>query len=199
MQMRRATLRAREAVMSVTLDGTDVDIELVETTEDKATVFALRMLVFVEEQRVPPEEELDAYDVTATHFLVRVRGPLDTFPPRIVATARLVDKGDGIGKIGRVAVLAEFRGMGLGAALMQYIETYSRKIGYRRLDLEAQCRAIPFYQKLGYVAEGEVFQDANIEHRHMSKRLTRASVLSGAAEDGFVVTDANWGSEKERA
>ena len=153
--------------MSRKLGDTNVEIGPVETLEDRAGVFALRMAVFVEEQRVPPEEELDAYDVTATHFLVRVHPEASDEHAKIVATARIVDKCGGIGKIGRVAVLAEYRGLGLGAALMREIHQYAFRQGFRRLVLEAQCHAIPFYEKLGYAAEGAVFLDANIEHRHM--------------------------------
>jgi len=148
-------------------NGTEVEIGIAEKPEALSAVFALRMLVFVEEQLVPAEEELDAYDVTAIHFMVRLRTAPTGEPPHIVATARLVDKGNGVGKVGRVAVMAENRRQGLGAALMRYIADYAGKMGIRRLELEAQCYAIPFYEKLGYVAEGEVFLDANIEHRRM--------------------------------
>jgi predicted GNAT family N-acyltransferase len=149
----------------------DIEIGLVETAGDLAAVFALRMLVFVEEQRVPVDEELDIDDVTATHFLVRACKSAFDEPGLIVATARLVDKGNGIGKIGRVAVVPGYRRKGLGAGLMQFIERYARVHHFRCLVLEAQCYAIPFYEKLGYIAEGAIFLDANIEHRNMSMAL----------------------------
>lgn len=150
---------------------TAVEIGVVVSPSDRAAVFALRMLVFVEEQRVPPEEELDAYDVTATHFFVRVSAGDDAAAPPIVGTARLVDKGSATGKIGRVAIHADYRGKGLGAALMQAIHDYAAEHQFHRLVLEAQCYAIPFYEKLGYTAEGDVFLDANIEHRNMWREL----------------------------
>ena len=149
----------------------DIEIELVETFEDRAAVFELRMTVFVEEQRVPPEEELDAHDVAATHFLVRCRKAGPDYSRGIVATARLVRTSVDSGKVGRVAVYSKFRRLGLGAALMRFIEAYSRTLGYRRLDLEAQCYAIPFYEKLGYKVQGDIFLDCDIEHRYMSKSL----------------------------
>jgi len=140
-----------------------------QTAAEREAVFAIRMTVFVEEQGVPPEEELDAYDVTASHFLVR-RTP-DTGPAGIVGTARLLDKGHGTGKIGRVAILREHRGKGLGALLMQRVEQDAKAAGYTELILEAQCYAIPFYEKLGYTAEGDIFLDCDIEHRLMRKSL----------------------------
>jgi predicted GNAT family N-acyltransferase len=140
---------------------------LVATAEERAAVFAIRMIVFVEEQAVPPEEELDALDLTALHFLVRTTAA----PSEIVATARLIAKGADVGKVGRVAVLREHRGRGVGLLLMRFIEATARARSLHRLVLDAQCQVIPFYERLGYVAEGEVFLDANIEHRFMQKAI----------------------------
>ena len=148
-----------------------IRVGVVQTAEERDAAFALRLLVFVEEQRVPVEEELDAYDVVATHFMAQDCRSATPGAADIVATARLVDKGGGLGKIGRVAVHAEHRGRGIGAELMRYIHVYAYEQGFRRLWLEAQCNAIPFYEKLGYIAEGEIFLDANIEHRHMRRPL----------------------------
>ncbi len=131
------------------------------------SIFAVRMTVFVEEQAVPAEEELDAYDLTSVHFMLRAI----TDESGAVGTARLIDKGHGVAKIGRVAVLKEHRGRGVGLELMRHTERYARASGYTEMVLEAQCHAIPFYEKLGYVAEGPVFLDANIEHRVMRRSL----------------------------
>ena len=142
----------------------------VTSSAEREAVFAIRMTVFVEEQAVPPEEELDAYDVAAAHFLARL-STADPDPSGIVGTARLIDKGHGTGKIGRVAVLREHRGRGVGALLMQRVEYSARAAGYTELILEAQTHALPFYEKLGYAAEGDIFLDCNIEHRLMRKSL----------------------------
>lgn len=139
------------------------------TAAEREAVFAIRMVVFVEEQAVPAEEELDAYDVSAAHFLVRLS--TDPSPAGIIGTARLLDKGNGLGKIGRVAVLREHRGKGVGALLMQRVEQEARASGYSEIILEAQVHALPFYEKIGYVAEGPVFLDCDIEHRLMRKSL----------------------------
>ena len=155
------------------ISESQIEIRPVETADERSAVFALRMLVFVEEQQVPVEEELDAYDITATHFLVRMKDRGAADDGMIVATARLVDKGNGLGKVGRVAVLEEYRGRGIGAAIMRTVHDHASECGFTQLLLEAQCYAIPFYEKLGYTAEGDVFLDANITHRNMRRLLGR--------------------------
>jgi len=123
----------------------------------------IRWKVFVEEQAVPPWEEIDEFDEDAEHFAVAV----DDVP---VGTARIVDKGGGVGKIGRVAVLSEHRGNGFGQALMEHVidRGFQR---FHTLILDAQMQVIPFYERLGFTAEGEIFLDCDIEHRLM--RATR--------------------------
>ena len=147
----------------------------VRTPAERESVFAIRMLVFVEEQAVPADEELDIHDLTARHFLARWRSMPPTDSENIVATARLVDKGRGIGKVGRVAVLLQHRGKGIGAALMRHVEQAAISSGFTQLTLEAQLYAIPFYAKLGYAAEGDIFLDCGIEHRLMRKEIGDAA------------------------
>jgi predicted GNAT family N-acyltransferase len=129
------------------------------TGEDRDRCYLIRMEVFVEEQKVPPWEEMDDLDEEATHYLAEEDG-------RSVGTARLVDKGSGVGKIGRVAVLKEARGAGVGRDLMRTILDDTRG-QFQSYVLDAQLQVIPFYERLGFVPEGEVFLDAGIEHRRM--------------------------------
>jgi predicted GNAT family N-acyltransferase len=127
--------------------------------KDREACYAVRIEVFVEEQKVPLEEEIDAEDEKAWHFVVENEG-------RVVGTARLLAKGNGVGKIGRVALLPEYRGRGIGRDLMWYV----MGAGFRRFEtliLDAQVSVIPFYEKLGFEVEGGVFLDAGIEHRRM--------------------------------
>jgi ElaA protein len=124
---------------------------------------AIRMEVFVREQNVPAEIEIDEHDATALHFLALREGAP-------AATARvLLKEGGATAKIGRVAVRQAARGTGLGAALMRAVEADPALAGVRRFVLEAQTHAILFYEKLGYAAEGGEFLDAGIPHRFMSK------------------------------
>ncbi len=120
---------------------------------------AIRLAVFVQEQQVPLEDERDALDGSARHFLAVEDG-------KPVGTARLLIQPDGTARIGRVAVLAARRGRGVGAVLMRHIEGLTTA---PIIVLDAQTQALPFYQGLGYEPSGEVFLEAGIPHRHMRK------------------------------
>lgn len=138
-------------------------METRELAGDRSEAMAIRQRVFVEEQGVPPEEEADHLDDAAIHVLTRVDG-------RPAGTARMVVEGDR-GKIGRVAVLPEFRGRGVGVALMEALTRRARLSNLRELYLDAQVEALRFYERLGYTAEGPEFMDAGIVHRRMRRRL----------------------------
>ncbi len=140
----------------------------VETEEDLQACFAVRTEVFVQEQAVPEELELDSYDAVALHLLLRAENG------QPVGTARMmVDNPEGgTAKIGRVAVLAAHRGHGLARRLMEAMEALARQAGQQRLVLDAQLNVLPMYEKLGYQAHGPVFDDAGIDHRKMTKELS---------------------------
>ncbi|MDE2125134.1 MAG: GNAT family N-acetyltransferase [Armatimonadetes bacterium] len=138
------------------------------SAEDRAQAFDVRVTVFVVEQLVPQEEELDAWDDTAYHFLALFHS---SGAQEAVGAARLVVLAGGAGKIGRVAVLRRHRRHGVGRLLMAAVEAQARRLGIKSTKLDAQLHAIPFYEALGYSAEGPVFLDANIEHRLMRKQL----------------------------
>lgn len=132
-------------------------------TQDLPTCWALRHEVFVEEQAVPAELERDEHDATALHLLA-------TWDGRPVGTARMLLRGD-TGKIGRVCVLRGMRGRGIGAALIRAAVEELRGRGLARAKLGSQTHAIPFYESLGFVAEGPVYDDAGIPHRDMTLAL----------------------------
>jgi len=127
--------------------------------EDRRGAYAVRFAVFVEEQKVPADEELDHHDQGALHFVVEDDG-------RIVGTARLVRLDGHTGKIGRVALLPDYRGRGIGRDLMWCTMAAAFR-RYKQIVLDAQLTVIPFYERLGFEAEGPVFLDAGIEHRRM--------------------------------
>jgi len=133
--------------------------EVVYESLDFAACFAIRWEVFVGEQHVPADEEADALDETARHFLLFVGD-------EPAATARALVKAPGVVKIGRVAVRKPFRGTGVGAALMRGVEAAHPGAEF---VLDAQLTALPFYARLGYGAEGPEFMDAGIPHRRMVK------------------------------
>ena len=135
-----------------------------ESEAAREACFAIRRAVFIEEQNIPEAEEWDDHDATCVHFLAT-----DTVGP--VATARLIAKGDSA-KIGRVAVMPRARGTGLGAAIMRAVLQEVGSAGFARAELEAQTYAIPFYERLGFVAEGPEFDDGSgILHRQMWRDL----------------------------
>jgi predicted GNAT family N-acyltransferase len=131
--------------------------------DEVRAALALRHEVFVVEQRVPIEEELDRHDDTALH-LVAIDGA------RVVATCRLVGDGETV-KLGRVAVAAAARRRGLASALLGEAEAQARALGARRIALAAQTGALALYERAGYTPYGERFLDAGIEHLMMEKRL----------------------------
>jgi predicted GNAT family N-acyltransferase len=146
----------------------DFTVARIETLEQLADALEIRRRVFIEEQHVPEEEEIDRFDDDPTtvedcvHVLVCASG-------EPVGTGRLLldDPPEERAHIGRVAVLAEQRGTGAGRAVMEALQDEARRIGRPGITLAAQLHAIPFYQRLGYVARGDVFLDAGIEHRWM--------------------------------
>jgi predicted GNAT family N-acyltransferase len=132
----------------------------IEVTQDIATCQRLRRAVFIEEQGVSEADEVDGLDECAVHLLAFVgEAP--------VGTARLLVKGRQ-GKIGRVCVLPVARGRGLGAALIgAALDVLRDRPGVAEARLGAQTHATGFYEKLGFVVEGDAFLDAGIAHRHM--------------------------------
>jgi len=132
----------------------------IEETRDIATCRALRRVVFIEEQGVSEADELDDKDDEAIHLLAHVNG-------RPVGSARLLVQGD-VGKVGRVCILPQARGTGLGAALMQAAVARFRQMpGVMKVKLGAQTHALGFYERLGFIAQGPEFDDAGIAHREM--------------------------------
>jgi predicted GNAT family N-acyltransferase len=139
----------------------------VRQARDDAEVAAamdLRVRVFVDEQGVSPEEELDHLDEAS----LQVVGLDDT---GVIATCRLRDLGDSEWKLERMAVDRRRRGLGAGARLLEGAEREARESGAREMVLHAQRRAEPFYAAHGYVAEGDIFMEAEIEHVRMRKGL----------------------------
>jgi predicted GNAT family N-acyltransferase len=150
-----------------------IEVQRITSAEQMAAALSIRRRVFIEEQRVAEEEEIDDHDgdpaqvTTALHVLATLDG-------EPVGTARLLlndadhgDGGPGYPHVGRVAVLAEHRRKRVGDALMHALHEEARERGYAGITLGAQLHAIPFYEQLAYVARGDIFLDAGIEHRWM--------------------------------
>lgn len=136
----------------------------VSSPEDLRAAIQIRMAVFVEEQGVPREEEIDSYDPQAFHVLAR------SPEGQAVATGRLVTSGSS-GKLGRIAVLRSRRGQGWGRSVMLALIEEAHRRGLRELVLDSQVQAIPFYRTLGFRPEGETFLDCGIPHQRMTRTL----------------------------
>ena len=127
---------------------------------------AVRQKVFVEEQNVAAEEEWDELDWACRHLLIT-----NAIAP--MATGRLLSLGDGRARIGRMAVLKEFRGHGLGRTVLQGLIAEARRLGFSEIILHAQTHALGFYARSGFAAQGPEFDECRIAHREMVLRLER--------------------------
>jgi predicted GNAT family N-acyltransferase len=165
-------------------EAADFEIRPIAGDAERAEAYAIRREVFVDEQDVPVELELDDRDPDADHLLARRDG-------RAVGTGRLVVEPPGfegadpaygpVAHLGRIAVLAEARHAGLGAGLVRGLEGVAVARGLRIAYLGAQVHAVPFYERLGYAAHGAVFDDAGIDHRHMTRVLRHEQISEDPA------------------
>ncbi|NJO85514.1 MAG: GNAT family N-acetyltransferase [Synechococcaceae cyanobacterium RM1_1_27] len=146
-------------------------IKAVETDQERAQAFEVRRQVFQQEQGVSAEEEFDQYDDTALHVVVLAQaGSLG------IATARIrvledEPKVPKRAKIERMAVLADYRGLAVGRKLMEFILEHLIQQGFREAKLHAQLQARGFYERLGFIAQDQVFEEAGIPHCVMTRSL----------------------------
>jgi len=174
-------------------------IIIATTADERDDAFSVRIAVFVDEQRIPRSEELDGFDALATHCVAYFddkpvaagrlvitsevsnhnplspggRGVADTESPE--ETGRPARRGEGEGsdyaKIGRMAVLASHRGTGLGALVLAALEREAAARGIHHMKLSAQLHARGFYERCGYTAHGDIYDDVGIPHIDMEKQL----------------------------
>lgn len=136
-------------------------VELAEWANAAPAIRAIRETVFIHEQGVPEELEWDGLDSLCTHVIAW------NDLGEVIGTARMQSKGT----IGRMAVLKDWRGRGIGRALLQTLLDLAAKQGLLRVTLSAQTHALGFYERAGFYAVGESFMDAGIPHRLMVKEL----------------------------
>jgi predicted GNAT family N-acyltransferase len=138
-----------------------ISIRIVPWSEARPDAMSVREAVFVVEQGVPPEIELDEWDTQCDHALAFTPGGC------AVGTGRLLPDGH----IGRMAVLGEWRGRGVGGALLAALVERAAERGMKRLLLNAQTHAVPFYARYGFVVFGAEFMEADIPHVAMARDL----------------------------
>ena len=127
-------------------------------SDDRPALQSVRRRVFIEEQGIPESEEWDALDPVARHVLAVAKNR------DVVGTGRL----EPTGKIGRVAVLPQYRGTGVGSLIMGHLVNQATELGCTRVYLHAQTAAEGFYRRLGFRAEGPAFDEVGIPHVRMS-------------------------------
>jgi predicted GNAT family N-acyltransferase len=135
-------------------------IELLDWERARAAASHIRTTVFVEEQRVPAAIEMDDQDAVCVHALAYEGG-------RPVGTGRLLPDGH----LGRMAVLKESRGRGVGGAILEQLVTEARRRGMPAVVLSAQTHALGFYRKHGFSEVGAIFEEAGIPHQAMRRLL----------------------------
>lgn len=136
-------------------------VELTDWTTTGSAIRAIRETVFIHEQGVPVELEWDGLDSACAHVLAwNDRG-------EAIGTARMQQNGT----IGRMAVLKDWRGRGVGRALLRTLLDLAARRGLSRVTLSAQTHALGFYERAGFDVVGEPFIDAGIPHRKMVKEL----------------------------
>jgi predicted GNAT family N-acyltransferase len=145
------------------LSAPDYLLEEVAWSDARDALSLVRRTVFVVEQGVPEALEWEDDDGRATHLLARAATGEAIGTGRLLADAR----------IGRMAVLPEWRCRGIGGAILARLIGIARVRGHRSVHLHAQTHALGFYRRYGFVAEGDEFMEAGIPHRAMRLTLDR--------------------------
>ena len=141
------------------------EVRRVRDPEEMAAALALREEVFIVEQGVTPDGDRDGRDPEAVQLVA-----VDT-DGGLLGTCRLLVEPTGTAKFGRLAVRAEARGRGIGAALLAEAEREARAAGARRMGLHAQTDALGLYERAGFLPYGARFVEEGIEHQGMEKDL----------------------------
>ncbi len=145
-------------------------LKLVETEEELEAAIGVRFRVFVGEQQIPVEEELDEFDATATHVIAIIKGEGDQGREQVVATGRVVyGNEDTAARIGRMAVDVQWRRKGIGGLILKFLEEEATAQGVSTYVLNAQEYVKDFYAAHGYVERGEPFLEVAIPHVLMRK------------------------------
>ncbi|MFT0802851.1 GNAT family N-acetyltransferase [Bacillus swezeyi] len=135
---------------------------IVKNKEQLEDAYFVREEVFIKEQNVSPEEEMDHFDQNSSHLVI-----YDGTEPIGAGRLRIVD---GFGKLERICVLKSHRSLGVGNLIIQALEKEAAKQGAAQFMLNAQTQAVPFYEKHGYKVVSEEFLDAHIPHVKMVKK-----------------------------
>ena len=142
----------------------EVVVKVVQTEQELEGAIGVRFRVFVSEQSVPPEEELDDADATATHVIAISQD-------KVIGTGRLIVQDESTAVIGRMAVDLEWRRHGVGGRILTFLEEEARSRDLLQSLLHAQEYVKSFYASHGYAEHGDVFLEVGIPHVEMRKGL----------------------------
>lgn len=134
---------------------------IAENPADVVKALLVRAIVFMEEQRIPYAEEIDAFENDSLHVVGEIDGE-----PIAAARIRFLD---GVAKLERLAIRSAWRGQGHGDRMLEFLVATARSRGYANFKLHAQARLRAFYEKHGFQAEGPPFLEANIPHLLMRR------------------------------
>ncbi len=138
----------------------NIKSKICDYKNNEKEICRIRFKVFVDEQNVPKELEIDGFDDQAKHVLTSINGI-------VIGTGRILSDGH----IGRVAVLKEYRGRGVGKDIMNELTLWAMEIKIKKIWLSSQWHAHSFYLDLGFLCDGEVYEEAGIDHIKMFKKL----------------------------
>ncbi len=141
---------------------TDYSIQFSEWSRDADLLTALRHKVFVDEQNVPIEMEIDAMDTQCQHIKASLPDG------QLIGTARLLPNH----YVGRMCIAQDYRNQGIGGAILEFIIQHARRENITALYLNAQLKAQAFYQRYGFIADSDIFMEAGIPHIHMVLKLS---------------------------
>lgn len=141
-----------------------LNYKLIESDNELKEAFQVRKRVFVEEQGISEDLELDGYDSKALHMVVQ-------YGERIIGTARVLFPTPGMAKIERMAILKTFRRKGIGSKIVSFLNGRLKIKKISKVIVHAQCSAVPFYKSCGFIESGTPFNEAGIPHIKMEIQL----------------------------
>ena len=141
-----------------------LNYKLIESDNELKEAFQVRIKVFVEEQGISEDLELDGYDSKALHMVVQ-------YGERIIGTARVLFPTPGVAKIERMAILKTFRRKGIGSKIILFLNGRLKIKKISKVIVHAQCSAVPFYKSCGFIESDAPFNEAGISHTKMEIQL----------------------------
>jgi len=137
---------------------------IVESDKELKEALKVRKKVFIEEQGISEDIELDGHDSEALHIVVK-------YGERIIGTARVLFLAPDVAKIERMAILEAFRRKGIGSKIISFLNTELKNRQISKIVLHAQYSSVAFYKSCGFVESGVPFDEADIRHLRMEKEL----------------------------